>query len=273
MLLELTFVSSLCDLCHTKPYPDNQLVFLILLSKMRILLLLSLLCLFACTESTIPPTSSVASPPSLPPNRFNVGFLIMDGVYNTELTAPYDIFQHTIFRDSIKAMNVFTVANTSRAITTFEGLRLLPDYNYTTDSLPLIDILVVPSAEHHLDTDLEDAAMIRFVRKAAEQAQFVTSHCDGAFVLAKAGLLTDKVCTTFPSDVEAMRQMFPQLDIRADVLFVHDGKYITSAGGAKSFEAALYLCEYLYGSAVAKRLAKGLVIDWNLQEVPHLIID
>jgi transcriptional regulator GlxA family with amidase domain len=55
------------------------------------------------------------------------------------------------------------------------------------------------------------------------------------------------------------------------VLFVHDGKYITSAGGAKSFEAALYLCEYLYGKEIADSLARGLVIDWNLDEVPHLI--
>jgi len=45
--------------------------------------------------------------PKLEANRYNVAFLIMDGVYNTELTAPFDIFQHTIFRDNIKAMNVF----------------------------------------------------------------------------------------------------------------------------------------------------------------------
>jgi len=109
----------------------------------------------------------------------------MDGVYNTELTAPYDIFQHTIFRDSIKAMNVFTVANTDHPITTFEGMRLLPDFNYTKDALPQIDILVVPSAEHHLGTDLEDEVMLNFVRKVDEKAQFVTSHCDGAFVLQK----------------------------------------------------------------------------------------
>ncbi len=77
----------------------------------------------------------------------------MDGTYNTEFTAPYYIFQHTQYRDSIKAMNVFTVANTNGPITTFEGLRILPDFNYTTDKLPPIDILVVPSAEHHLHTD------------------------------------------------------------------------------------------------------------------------
>ena len=59
---------------------------------------------------------------------------------------------------------------------------------------------------------------------------------------------------------------------RTDVLFVHDGKYITSAGGAKSFEAALYLCEFLYGKEVAKSLAGGLVIDWNVDTVPHLVV-
>ena len=91
--------------------------------------------------------------PTLEPNRYNVGFLIMDGVFNTELTAPFDIFQHTIFRENIKAMNVFTVANTDEAVTTFEGMRILPDFNYLKDTLPNIDILVVPSAEHHLDTD------------------------------------------------------------------------------------------------------------------------
>lgn len=245
-------------------------------------LLLILVCVLSCNSSekkndlAYPKESSERYEKrflQLEPNRYNVAFLIMDGVYNTELTAPYDIFQHTIFRDNIKAMNVFTVANTNSPITTFEGMRLLPDLNYIKDSLPKIDILVVPSAEHHLDTDLTDTTMINFVKRVDKEAQFITSHCDGAFVLAKAGLLDDAVSTTFPSDIVAMRDMFPELDIRKDVLFVHDGKYITSAGGAKSFEAALYLTEHLYGKDIAKSLAKGLVIDWNLENVSHLVIE
>lgn len=210
--------------------------------------------------------------PKLVDGRYNVAFLIMDGTYNTEFTAPFDIFQHTIFRENIKAMNVFSVAKTDNPITTFEGLKIQPDYNYLKDSLPKIDILVVPSAEHHLDTDLEDESMIDFVKKVNKEALYITSHCDGAFVLAKAGLLDGKVSTTFPSDIDKMRTMFPDLDIRKDVLFVHDGKYITSVGGAKSFEAALYLAEHLYGKQIAQSLADGLVIDWNLNEVPHLVV-
>lgn len=206
------------------------------------------------------------------PNRYNVAFLVMDGTYNTELTAPFDIFQHTIYRENIKSMNTFLVANTREPIRTFEGIQLIPDYNYLTDQLPKIDILVVPSAEHHLDSDLDNVEMIEWVKAIGQEAMYVTSHCDGAFVLAQAGLLDGKVSTTFPSDIDSFRKRFPQLDIREDVLFVHDDRFITSAGGAKSFEAALYLTEVLYGKEIAQSLAGGLVIDWDLSEVAHIVI-
>lgn len=241
-------------------------------------IVLSVLCIISCNTEADKikdaPTSSLWDnrEVNLDPNRYNVGFLIMDGVYNTELTAPYDIFQHTIFRKGIKSMNTFLVANTLDPITSFEGIRMLPDFNYLSDDMPKIDILVVPSAEHHLDSDLEDKAMIDFVKNVSGDAMYVTSHCDGAFVLAKAGLLDGVVSTTFPSDIDAYKKMFPKLDVRKDVLFVHDGKYITSAGGAKSFEAALYLSEVLYGKEIAKSLSGGLVIDWDLEKVPHIKI-
>ena len=36
---------------------------------------------------------------------------------------------------------------------------------------------------------------------------------------------------------------------------------------APSFEAALYLCELLLGAEVARGIAGGLVIDWDLSAV------
>ncbi|MEP7269143.1 MAG: DJ-1/PfpI family protein [Saprospiraceae bacterium] len=206
------------------------------------------------------------------PDRYNVAFLIMNGVFNTELTAPYDIYQHTQYRENIKAMNVFTVANTRDLIKTFEGLYVKPDFDYTKDPLPAIDILVVPSAEHHMDTDLRDTAMINWVRSVGKKAMFVTSHCDGAFVLGKAGLLSGLACTTFPADIKPFKEMFPSLQVYDNVMFVHDKNVITSAGGAKSFEASLYLVQLLYGKAVADKIAKGLVIDWDLNRVQKVIV-
>ena len=235
-----------------------------------ILLFIGIVFLLSCQQGIKETSSNTGAsiPKPLIEGRYNVAFLIMDGVYNTEFTAPYDIFQHTQYRDGIKAMNTFTVAKSLEPVISFEGLRILPDYDYTVDSIPPIDILVVPSAEHHMDTDLQDTTMIRFVQKVDKNALFMTSHCDGAFVLAKAGLLEDVQSTTFPADIAAYKKMFPQLHVADSVLFVHDGKYITSAGGAKSFEAALYLTELLYGKEIARSIARGLVIDWNLAEIP-----
>jgi len=202
----------------------------------------------------------------------NVAFLIMDGTYNTELTAPLDIFHHTKFRDSIDAMDVFTIAESTDPITTFEQLTITPDYSFN-EQYPPIDILVVPSAEHHLDSDLKNEALINFIQQTDETAEYITSHCDGAFLLAEAGLLEGIHCTTFPADIEEMRMRYEHPIIHDSTLFVHDGKYITSAGGAKSFEAALYLVELLYGKENAEQIAEGMVIDWDLESVHHIVIE
>jgi transcriptional regulator GlxA family with amidase domain len=183
-----------------------------------------------------------------------------------------DIFHHTAFREGIVPMDVFTIADSDGPIRTFEGLHLLPDYNYLEDQFPDIDILVIPSAEHHLDSDLENPVLLDFVRRIAEQSEYCISLCDGAFVLAATGVLDSIVSTTFPGDLALYRERFPQLDVRDNISFVHDGKYITSAGGAKSFDAALYLTQTLYGKDIADRIAEGLVIDWELSQVRHLVI-
>ena len=198
-----------------------------------------------------------------------VGFLIVDGVYNTELMAPFDIFHHTVFHTQ-PGMRVFTVAPTREPVTSFEGIRIVPDHTYR--DAPPIDVLVVPSAEHSMDSDLEDETMIRWVRQTGRRAQFVLSLCDGAFVLARAGLLDGRQATTFPADIERLREMFPEVDVLDGPSFVHDGPAITSVGGARSYDAALYLCEELYGEETAIGVAGGLVIDWDLETVDHVAV-
>jgi len=56
---------------------------------------------------------------------------MMKEAYRTELTAPPHIFQHTKFREGIEPTNTFTMANTLATITTFEEIRILPDYDRT----------------------------------------------------------------------------------------------------------------------------------------------
>jgi transcriptional regulator GlxA family with amidase domain len=248
----------------------------------KLLLTLALLSVVGCYEgggggcpgcgggidwSKHPFVQALSLPGSGEGGKLNVGFLVVDGVYNTELTAPMDIFHHTVFHDDV-GMSVFTVGPSLAPVTSFEGLRLLPDYTWTDH--PPVDVLVVPSAEHSMDTDLENQAMIAWVAETAPRVRAVMSLCDGAFVLAGAGLLDGQDVTTFPADRARLREMFPEVIVHDEVSFVHDSKLITSEGGARSFEPALYLCEILYGKQAADGIAAGMVIDWNLSAVPHL---
>lgn len=229
------------------------------------LLLTGLLGASACAAA--PPASTL--PPKEPKveRERSVAFLVIDGVYDTELTAPYDVFHHTVFHAD-PGMRVFTVAPSLEPVRTFEGLRFLPDYAFSAH--PPIDVLVVPSAEHNLDTDLENEALIAWVREVGSRAEYVLSLCDGAFVLAKAGLLDGRSATTFPSDIARFRELFATtVDVREGPSFVRDGPCLTSVGGAKSFDAALYLVELLYGEKAAKGIGRGLVIDWNAAEIEH----
>ena len=76
-------------------------------------LILMTVMIVACTnDKTEPPGPNHF----IAPDRYNVAFLIMDGVFNTELTAPFDIFHHTRFRENIKPMNVFLVADKSTPV-------------------------------------------------------------------------------------------------------------------------------------------------------------
>jgi transcriptional regulator GlxA family with amidase domain len=205
---------------------------------------------------------STSRPLRIPSDRpLRAGFLIVDGVYNTELTAPYDVFQHTVAHTSpAPGIEVFTVSPDGRQVTTAEGLRIVPHYSFET--APPIDILVVPSGEHSRDSDRQNRDLIEWVSKTGAQAQFVVSLCWGAFILAEAGLLDDHSCTTFPGDYRPFAEAFPDLDLRINVTFVHDGRVLTSEGGAHSYDVAMYLVDLLFGEEVARGIGKGLLIPW-----------
>jgi transcriptional regulator GlxA family with amidase domain len=214
-----------------------------------------------------------AFPPSDRPLR--AGFLVVDGVYNSELMAPYDVLHHTVFhtegRGRGPGIEVFTVSPDGRPVTTFEGLRLVPHHSF--ESAPPVDVLVVPSAEGSMGRDLENRRMIDWVRTTAAEARFVLSLCDGAFVLAEAGLLDGRSATTFPADYEAFAARFPAVKLRINVSYVHDGELLTSQGGARSYDVAMHLVDLLYGEEVARAVGQGLLLPWppGPGATPHVV--
>ena len=214
---------------------------------------------------------STDEPAHKPPDgTLYAAFVAVDGVYNSELMAPYDVLQHSVFRDSVNYIEPYLVTPDGSELTTFEGLKIIPHYSFET--APEAQILVVPSTSGSMSEDLENEPYVNWIREAAEKANWIITVCDGAFPLAATGLLKGRQVTTFPADRHSLAGMFPDITVRFDRRLVVDDKFITSVGGALSYEPALYLVEQLYGIDHAKRTAQGIVLDWDLSNIPHVVV-
>lgn len=183
----------------------------------------------------------------------------MEGVYSTELAAPYDVLQHTGYHVK-PGIEPFTVSPDGQPVTTAEGLRIAPAYSF--QNAPQADIVVVPGGTGSMDRDLQNAALVGWVRQAAGAARHVVGIGDGAFVLAQAGLLDGAPATTFSEDYKGFAQRFPRADLRINVSYVDAGKALTSQGGARSYDVAMHLVDRLYGVEPAKLIGQGLLIPW-----------
>jgi transcriptional regulator GlxA family with amidase domain len=79
-------------------------------------------------------------------------------------------------------------------------------------------------------------------------------------VLARAGLLEGKACTTHWQMIPLLRQLFPAIEVREDALFVQEGNIYTSAGITSGIDLALHLLEAAHGPLLAHKVARELVI-------------
>ena len=233
--------------------------------------ILLIMTMTACGEAqSEPPVSSTEAQETVSPSGvLTAGFVGIETVYNSELMAPYDVLQHSVFRDSVNYIQTFVVSPDGQPFTTFEGITIVPHYSF--DEAPPIDILVLPSTGGSMTTDLENETLMIWLKQAVDRAQYVITVCDGAFPLAATGALDGRAATTFPADRDRLAAMFPHVEVRYDANFVVDGKFITSVGGALSYEPALFLVERLYGAEHVQRTAAGLVLDWDVRSIPHVI--
>ncbi len=88
----------------------------------------------------------------------------------------------------------------------------------------------------------------------------VASVCSGAFALGAAGLLDGRRCTTHHDLQAALARRHPESMVVPDVLFVEDGRIVTSAGIASGIDLALHLVAVRHGPAAAARIARAMVI-------------
>ncbi|WP_028935585.1 helix-turn-helix domain-containing protein [Pseudonocardia spinosispora] len=142
-----------------------------------------------------------------------------------------------------------------RPVRTNVGASLTPEFGL--DALLDADLICIPACRIREEYP---PAVLDALRTASARGATLLSVCSGAFLLAAAGLLDGRPCTTHWRHVDDLAQRFPDLRIDPDVLFVDDGDIITSAGTASGIDACLHLVRRELGAQVATAIARRMVV-------------
>ena len=102
--------------------------------------------------------------------------------------------------------------------------------------------------------------MLDVVRDAAARGAWLLSVCSGSFILGAAGVLDGRKATTHWMYADTMASMYPSIDVDPDVLYVQDGRIITSAGTAAGLDACLHLLRQELGAEMTNTIARRMVV-------------
>jgi AraC family transcriptional regulator, transcriptional activator FtrA len=105
-----------------------------------------------------------------------------------------------------------------------------------------------------------DPRIVDAVRAADERGARLVSFCSGSFTLAAAGVLDGRRATTHWMYADAFRSRFPRVRLDPNVLFVDEGRILTSAGTAAGIDLALHLVREDLGAEAARSVARRMVV-------------
>ncbi len=202
------------------------------------------------------PRAGALGPKEAP--RRNAAILIFPGVQIIDYTGPWEVLGHASV-DGQPAFRIYSVAETMGPIATSMGMSVNPSFTFADAPVP--DVLVIPGG--NVDPQLDNAAVIGWLRARAKSAEVVLSVCNGAFFLARAGLLDGLEATTFAGMIEDLRAAAPKTKVVTDRRFVDNGRIVTAAGLSSGIDGALHVIEKLYGKGTAQVAAVGMEYDWR----------
>jgi transcriptional regulator GlxA family with amidase domain len=185
----------------------------------------------------------------------DVAVIAVPGTAAFELGVLCEIFGSDRRADGFPAYNFSVCSIDGGPVRSSSGFTIQPDHDLTpVDEADLV--AVVPC-----DTDPEPpAAVLDALRRAHARGAWVMSLCTGAFVLAAAGLLDGRRCTTHWRHAGELARRYPAARVDPGVLYVSDDRILTSAGTAAGIDAGLHLVRQEHGSAIATMLARRMVV-------------
>lgn len=183
----------------------------------------------------------------------SVALAVADGTPLFELAAACEVFG--VDRGLADPWYDFTICGEDGAEV---GGWLRAGIRHGLQALADADTVIVPSCRDAAEPP--PAALVDAVRAAHRAGARVASLCTGAFVLAEAGLLDGRRATTHWAHTALLQDRYSAVRVDADVLYVDEGRVLTSAGKAAGMDLCLHLVRTDHGTAVANALARSLVV-------------
>lgn len=195
----------------------------------------------------------------------NVSILAFDFVLPAALMCIHDLLYFAGRAqpdDQEQRFNVRIASWDGRPVSTSNHLTLTP--HCALQESGHSDLYLVPTIGGDIERTLtQNPQMIDVLKAAEEDNSIIGSNGTGAFFLAEAGLLDNRIATTHWTTETLFRERYPQVDLRSDQPLTHDGSILCDAGGVYWFDLGLYLIELFYDQATAANTSKLLMVDMD----------
>jgi transcriptional regulator GlxA family with amidase domain len=188
----------------------------------------------------------------------------------SSIVGPYKIFSRAndFFTKSGKeAIFKIELVGTVDKIDFYDGLFTVnPHKDITT--IQHTDLIIVPSLNHNFDLAItENKELIQWIQKQYKAGAELASICTGAFLLATAGILDGKSCSTHWAAADEFRTLFPEVNLKVDELITDENGIYTNGGAYSFLNLMIYLVEKYYNRETAILCAKvfQIAIERNKQ--------
>ena len=185
--------------------------------------------------------------------------VVFPGVQSLDVTGPMDVFAEANSFLPPDAQYRLEVIGVERGWLACSNGLAIQAHRHFSEAVERCDLLLCAGGPSLPGLDFGDD-FHAWLRGASARAGRFGSICNGAFMLARAGLLDGRTVTTHWSDAPALAALCPAARVEADRLYVQDDRLFTSAGGTAGIDLSLYLLSQDHGAQVALKVAKRLVV-------------
>jgi len=135
------------------------------------------------------------------------------------------------------------------------------------------DLIIIPSLNHNYQKAMKgNTALAEWIALQYKNGAEVASVCTGAFLLASAGLLEGRACSTHWSVAENFRSMFPNVDLQTDRLITDENGIYTNGGAYSFLNLLIYLIEKKFDRQTAIYCSKIFQIEMDRYSQSEFII-